>query len=203
MSKVMIVSSLANRITCNPTFDYIGVERGALALLEANIPMVCAIGDFDSITMDEYARVASQTKIIKLAVHKNESDSEYAIQYASKLYQDIYITGVIGGRVDHFISLYHLLAYGDYNFTIVDSLNDMKRLKAGEYSIVKQKKYLSLFALEPSMITIENVAYPLTKHVLTQKDVFTLSNEIQESEAKLIIHYGSFVLIQSDDSSMI
>ncbi|MDF9825587.1 thiamine pyrophosphokinase [Breznakia sp. PF5-3] len=199
MSKVMLVANKGYELEWNPAYHYIGVDRGATILRELNIKMDYAIGDFDSISADELVELEKVTKIKKLPVRKNESDSEYAIRFALQHYDEVFITGVTGGRLDHFISLYHLLAFADVPFTIVDNQNVIYKRKVGKYEIKTSKKYLSLFACEPSIITIENVEYPLSKQCLQTSDVYTLSNESLQESSFVKVEKGSIVIIESDD----
>lgn len=53
MRKVILVAGLAQNIPLIEGCDYVGIDRGALKCAEANIPMICAIGDFDSVTIEE------------------------------------------------------------------------------------------------------------------------------------------------------
>lgn len=182
---------------------YIGVDRGAVLLQQRGIAMEYAIGDFDSITQQELALLEASTKIQQLPVRKNESDSEFAIKFASERYDEVFITGVIGGRVDHFLALYHMLAFGNYTFTILDEQNCLYRLQQGTHTIRKSKQYISLFACQPTVLSIQGVEYPLHEVTLDVFDVYTLSNEIVETEAVLEIISGAVVVTQSDDTAVV
>lgn len=199
MTKVMLVANRATSIKKEKDFHYIGVDGGALLLSEQNITMDYAIGDFDSVGEKRRAELEKITTIEQLPVRKNESDSEYAIKFVLERYDEVYITGVSGGRLDHFLSVYHMLAFQEYHFTIVDEQNHISKLEQGTHHIQKHKKYLSLFAVCESEITITGVEYPLYDRKLNLHDIYTLSNEIVDTEAILEIKKGTLIVIQSAD----
>ncbi|MFV0381301.1 MAG: thiamine diphosphokinase [Breznakia sp.] len=198
MKRVLIVSSNAKKIINIEVDAYIGVEKGAILLHEQDYPIDIAIGDFDSISEKEKKTLANQYKILELPSHKNESDSECALRYAFQHYDEVFICGVSGGRLDHFIAIYNMLAYQDVRFTILDDQNCIYKLKKGIHKLLKRSKYVSLFALAPSKISIQGVAYPLSEQQLDEKDVYTISNEVI-GEAILEIKYGVLMIVESND----
>lgn len=67
------------------------------------------IGDMDSIR----SKIKSDIKIIKLPVHKDETDTQVCIDYLVKSgYTKAYMTCAVGGRIDHTMANIVLLAYG-------------------------------------------------------------------------------------------
>lgn len=84
--------------------DWIGVDYGALMLIDHNIRPIAAFGDFDSIDETEKLRIESVIDIDLLPAEKNETDLEVAMQYAKDLeYNKVFIHGATGGRLDHFL----------------------------------------------------------------------------------------------------
>jgi thiamine pyrophosphokinase len=86
-----------------------GGSRHALAL---GLTPDALIGDLDSITEEELARIAgSKTSVVRLQRDKDETDLELALNYA--LEHDpafIVIVGALGGRLDHTLGNIALLA---------------------------------------------------------------------------------------------
>lgn len=198
MSKVVLVANRVDDLVVEGECDYIGVDGGSLYCLNHNIQMVCAIGDFDSISEEDLIRLNTHTKTIKLPVEKDVVDSEYALNYASELgYDEIEITGVMGGRQDHFLAIYQLLKTGSVPFVIKDEYNIIYRLDAGEYELKKEMQYLSFFACEQLKISVTGVKYPLYDREIQESDVYLVSNEIVEEKAKLKVS-GRIIVIQSN-----
>lgn len=198
MSKVVLVANRIDDLNVEDNIDYIGVDGGSLYCLDHNITMVCAIGDFDSIGNNDLERLKTHTKIIKLPVEKDVVDSEYALNYASELgYDEIELTGAMGGRQDHFLAIYQLLKTGSVPFVMKDNYNIIYRLDAGEYELKKEMQYLSFFACERLKISITGVKYPLHDREIQESDVYLVSNEIVEKTANLKIS-GRVIVIQSN-----
>lgn len=201
MSKVMIIAGLAKRIPYHEHTVYIGVDAGAYTCMQHKIPMECAIGDFDSIDSIKKQELASYTQLICLPKHKDQTDSEAAIHFAlERGYEEIILFGGLGGRVDHMLANLYLMMYRDVNLTLMDENNKLYIRGKGTYEITNNYKYLSFLALEKSVITLFNVAYPLTKKEVLKSDIYTISNEIIGDVAYLEIHEGSFLIIQSNDA---
>ena len=80
--KVILAAGLCEHIPLWKDADVIGVDRGALIAVRQKVSLRYAIGDFDSITAQEKAEIAAACEIHTLPGHKNDTDSEGALQYA-------------------------------------------------------------------------------------------------------------------------
>ena len=76
----------------------IGVDRGALTLVEHGICPDIAIGDFDSVTESEFAKIKdSALELVQLPSEKDETDTEVALNVAmTKEATDVRIYGSLG-----------------------------------------------------------------------------------------------------------
>ncbi|MBO1914079.1 thiamine diphosphokinase, partial [Microvirga sp. 3-52] len=62
---------------------FIGADRGAVHLLEKGITPKEAVGDFDSVSIEEYEKIKKAVKnISKFNAEKDETDTELAIERA-------------------------------------------------------------------------------------------------------------------------
>lgn len=200
MSKVILVAGMSETVPIFKDADYIGIDYGAVRCMKQQIPMVMAVGDFDSTNETELEALQSYTDVRKLPAHKNETDSEEAIACALKLgYDDLILYGSLGGRIDHEMANFHLLIYRDLPITLMDEQNIVKVIKPGTYKVQKLHTYLSFLALEESCITETGVAYPLQECKLSPADIFPISNEITDAQAMVTLHYGRMLMMQSDD----
>lgn len=196
----MLIAGMATHVPPHESYDIIGVDFGAVICLQQQQPMVCAIGDFDSINTHEYEQLRQSCETIKLPEHKNETDTEAAIQYAlSRGYQEIVLYGVLGGRKDHEMANMYLLMYRNYPIQIWDDYNRMRCIEKGVYHIKKEYTYLSFLPLEPCCISEQGVAYPLDHRELTRQDIYSISNEIVDHEAIVEVHKGRLLMIESND----
>ncbi|MFK4998030.1 thiamine diphosphokinase [Bacillus sp. N9] len=84
---------------------WIGVDRGVIYLLDAGIRPNVAVGDFDSISAEEWTKICSQIQSVnRFKPEKDETDMELAIEWALTQNPDtIKIFGGTGGRSDHFL----------------------------------------------------------------------------------------------------
>lgn len=200
MSKVVLVAGMSQHVPILEDAHYIGVDHGAVNCMEQHITMVAAIGDFDSVTKDEWEALQTITKVHKLPSHKNETDSEEAINYAIEHgYEEIILFGGLGGRMDHELANLHLMIHRDLPIILMDEHNIVRVLKPGTYIIPKQHTYLSFLALEKSCITETGVAYPLIERELLPSDIYSVSNEFMDEEAHVTVHYGRVLMMQCDD----
>ena len=94
MSKVVLVAGMCETAPFIAHADYIGVDHGAVCCMRQGIAMRKAVGDFDSITKEELAQLKQYCEVEKLPSHKNETDTEVAIEAALRMgYDDIILYG--------------------------------------------------------------------------------------------------------------
>lgn len=173
----------------------IACDKAVEALINQKIAIDLAIGDFDSL---ENKELLKDIKTIKLDNIKDFSDTSYAIKYAYKKTSDvILIGGIKGTRSDHLIA--NLFLMEKYpNLVIMDDTNKFTRLNEGSYTIKKlDYKYLSIFPITNSRLTVKGTKYTLNKKELLAFDPLGLSNEINDSEAVIELHEGVLLIVQS------
>ena len=182
--------------------DIIGVDYGALFALNHQLPLVFAIGDFDSVSAAEFTSIEKHTSdIIKALPEKDQSDTELAILEAIKRgYQHILVFGVIGTRLDHFYAVLHLLAmYRDTQIKIMNPTNRISILKQGRHHLKVEHQYFSLFAYETAVISIKGSKYDVEKRLLNITDRYGLSNEALASEVIVTVISGVVFLFEASD----
>lgn len=85
MDKVVIVFSTVNFDLTKINFNFaIGVEQGAIALINQNITLYYACGDFDHVSEQEFNIIKKHARNIDIYDRevKNKLDGELAIIYA-------------------------------------------------------------------------------------------------------------------------
>lgn len=185
----------------------VGVDRGALHLLQRGITPDLAIGDFDSVTREEWAVISQQvTEIIKLPCEKDETDTEAALNLMiSKGASSVILYGALGGRIDHTLANIRLLlqfAKKGLAVQLVGEKNRLTVLVPGQYQLKSSTfQYLSFFALESTVthLSLERVKYPLTNYTLEQDDIRCISNETCESSFNVKFDTGYLLMIFSCD----
>ena len=143
----------------NQKFQFIGVDGGCLKLMEEELPIDLAIGDFDSISLEDKEALKNYaSNMIEFPSEKDFTDFEEALMWVAKSYpqQKVHVLGAFGGRVDHAISclwamfrpeLQALIPY----LSLEDEWNHISFLIPGDYVIEKldYTKYLSFITTGP------------------------------------------------------
>ena len=203
MSAVIVALKLAKQMP-KIKADYIGVDKGTLALLQQHLPVTLAIGDFDSVNEEEMQQIeTSVTEVIHLPCVKDDTDSEAAIQEALRRgYDEIYLVGALGGRADHAYVNLRLAYQHQQKIILWDEQNRMEAFTEGTYQIKKENyTYIGFFTEEEAEISLENFKYDLTHRRLTKQDLYTVSNEVNGEEGTLTVHHGTVLVIQSKDEA--
>jgi len=90
-------------------YDYfVGIDRGSLYLIEKEWPLDLAVGDFDSLSEEEYQVVTRQaSKIHKAQSEKDDTDTQLALALSLEKFPQATVTivGATGGRVFYFFGL--------------------------------------------------------------------------------------------------
>lgn len=89
-------------------FDvFVGVDAGSLFLLQHQLPLDMAIGDFDSVSPADFQQIEQAAKeLIQAPAEKDDSDLELALKTVFERYPQAQtrVFGALGGRIDHLLS---------------------------------------------------------------------------------------------------
>ena len=179
----------------------IGVDKGALELINNEIQVDLAVGDFDSINEEELKLVKSKIDNVKILNSiKDDTDLEHVLTNYIKKDDIVYCYGVLGERMDHtYANLMLLSRFSDYEITLFNENNKVFLLNKGEHKLYKEKyKYFSLYSLEESKVSISMCKYPLEEYLLKFGNTLITSNEIIDEFSKICIHEGRVFVIQSN-----
>lgn len=176
-------------------FYVIAVDQAVSELNNQAIQYHLAVGDFDSLV--DMTEIHSD--ILKLNPIKDESDTYKAIEIAYTKSDDVTLLGGLAGpRIDHLYANLLLLQRFP-KLTIMDEHNKIEIKPKGTYAYKKNAyNYISLFAIEDTIITLEGTKYLLDHYLIKKDNPIGLSNEI-EDEATIHIHDGMLLVIQSKD----
>lgn len=208
MTKVAILSG-GTYSSLKGSFDlYIGVDRGALTLLEKDYPLGWAIGDFDSIDDEEFSKIKkSSARIFQSPAEKNDTDTELALKLLFKEYPcaDVTIFGAFGGRIDHFLSNIFLpsnpeIASFMQQIRLEDERNVVSYLPQGRHVFIPKsgKKYISFMTDEETNLEILGAKYELTSKNYFKKKIYS-SNEYVRQPIQIVLSKGYIIVIESED----
>ena len=202
MRDCVVVLKLADHLPDFKDVDYIGADKGALFLARKKIRMAFAIGDFVSVSENEQGLIELYSdEVIALNPIKNNSDSEAAVDEAIRRgYRRIYIVGATGGRLDHEVVNIRLCWKYPDRVILFDDKNYTRALGEGAHRIDKNGyQYLSLFAENECEISLNGFKYELDHRVITERDLYGLSNEILGKTGEIYVHRGSVLTVQTND----
>ena len=201
MAECIVCLTLTDQLPDSPC-DLIGVDRGALFLAKNGRRMKLSVGDFDSVEEKDLSLIREYSdEMIRLNPVKDDSESESAIRLLIRRgYQKITLMGGLGGRADHEIVNLKLAEEFAGRIWMKNDQNLITVLNEGTYEIDPAGyRYISFFAVIPSVITLEQMKYPLNERMLYPGDLYALSNEITGEKGIVRIGSGKVLMIQSDD----
>lgn len=189
---------------------FIGADYGTVYLLNKGIIPDLAVGDFDSLTEEEWQLVQERVPTIERHLpEKDETDTELAIVRALAYKpSEIILTGVTGGRLDHYEANLHILYRIQKNnpsiqIKMVNKFNCLQFLWPGQHMIEADHyfKYLSFFAFDDVIknVTLRNVRYQTTDEVIDIGTTRFTSNEIVGDYASISFSNGICLMIRSID----
>ncbi|ANZ58219.1 thiamine diphosphokinase [Fructilactobacillus lindneri] len=187
---------------------FVGVDRGALSLLEMGIKPIAAVGDFDSVSSVELQQIKKNVSNVYCSNPiKDETDTELGIRYVLKHFPNyqINVYGFSGGRLDQLMTNL-LMVYKDpiksvaEKITLIDRHNFVNFFLPGKYQITKISgmKYLDFVSLEKTKLTLPDEKYKLNNYEIKFPVSFS-SNEFIGNHATFSFDSGILMVIQSSD----
>ncbi|WP_414840116.1 thiamine diphosphokinase [Carnobacterium sp. TMP28] len=188
---------------------WIGVDRGAIRLLDYGIKPVLALGDFDSITSEELSHLRNKIRDVRqFPAEKDATDTELAVRVAFEEFtpEEVTLYGATGGRLDHLLNNLWLVFQPAFyphlsKIKIIDNKNTVSYFKPGVYEIQKEtdKKYLAFVCLTAvSELTLKDMKYELSKANIAYPQSLA-SNEFITKNAQFSFETGLVAVIQSKD----
>lgn len=188
---------------------FVGVDRGSLLLLEEGQSVDLAVGDFDSLSKEEYSMVERRAKRIHTSpAEKDDTDTQLALEEAFRLFPEglVTVVGATGGRLDHFLANLWLPMEERFQpfirqIILKDEQNTISYYLPGEYTVKREadKKYLAYCCLTP----VENLTLKDSKYLLEHQQVPVptsyASNEFVGDTAAFSFDSGMIAVIQSRD----
>lgn len=197
MRAIIILKNInnINKELINNSF-IVGADRGALNAINNGITPDISIGDFDSVSNQEFEIIKKHSKkIIKLNPIKDETDTFEAIELVKNYDEIIILGGISGNRIEHFYA--NLLLFNKYpNLKIIDD-NSLIYTISNSIIPTNEYKFISIFSLDDNTnITLEGFKYNLLNYNLKINDPLCISNEII-SNPKITINKGKILIIHS------
>ncbi|MBR8661737.1 MULTISPECIES: thiamine diphosphokinase [Brevibacillus] len=185
----------------------VGVDRGALFLIRHGLRPRLSIGDFDSVTPEEWAEISAHSEEVRSCdpVLKDMTDTEMGFVWAlDQGAQEIVLTGALGSRFDHTLANVHLLWKGlrsGVRCRIVDAANDIMLVDRELTLGPSRFPHISLLPLTPEVtgITLSGFQYPLEHATLRLGDTLGISNVLTADSGTISVASGCLLVIRSKD----
>lgn len=190
--------------------EWVGVDRGALHLIDAGIRPLFVVGDFDSLTPAELQRVEEAVSDRHYAKpEKDDTDTELALWLTFHDYhaESVRVLGISGGRMDHFLS--NLLLPTQPRFApylakleYLDRQNHVLFLADGTRQLQPDAayRYLGVVALGATQaLTIRGAKYPLTDWSSDYPYSFASNEFLGDHSVTVSVNRGIIALIYSKD----
>lgn len=177
----------------------IAADAGYRAVQDAGLRPDLVVGDFDSM-----GYVPENVPILQCPVEKDDTDTMIAIRHGlSGGYKEFQIYGGLGGRLDHSVANFHVLAYlaqrGAHGQLI--GANEIVELipAGGAATYYAGHGTVSIFAWggEATGVTVTGCRYPLTDGMLTPNFPLGVSNEFTQVPATISVRSGQLLVIRN------
>ncbi|MDQ2087160.1 thiamine diphosphokinase [Herbivorax sp. ANBcel31] len=184
----------------------IAADGGAFHLRRLGVEPDILLGDFDSISKEDYNFYnKSNIELLEYPKKKDATDTEIAISEAVKRgCNKIIIIGGVGSRFDHSISnvflLKQMLDKGVIGI-VVNEYNEIYLVR-DRISVEAEKGYkLSLLPVTERVegITTKGLYYELADDTIELGSSRGISNEFLSDNAEILIKNGTLMVIKSKD----
>lgn len=182
----------------------IGVDAGAAWLLARDVIPAMAVGDFDSVSAQELARIKKHVDIVmQFPKRKDATDLELAVREAVLMRpMKVTIFGALGRRFDHSLAAVNMLMYLlSHNIMgeIVDKFNRITVVRrVARLNKNSSFPYVSILPIAGgATVSLSGFLYNITKKRISSDFTLTISNEIRKSGATISVHRGVVLVIRS------
>ncbi|WP_197025071.1 thiamine diphosphokinase [Paucisalibacillus sp. EB02] len=185
---------------------WIGADKGALSVIEQEVKLDYAIGDFDSVNNEELEIIKEHTKKFEqFEIEKDFTDLELALQRAISLNpSSIYFFGVTGGRLDHTlinIQLLEQVLKNKITGVIMDRYNELILYYPGAYNIIHNVHYPTVSFIpitkEVRGLTLTRFYYPLTNATIKMGSTLSISNKLISNNGTFSFDEGIVLVVRS------
>ena len=181
---------------------WVGVDRGSLYLIEQGIAPDLAVGDFDSVSLQEFELIQKQAKEVLCAQpEKDDTDLELAVTATFEHYPNANVTifAAFGGRMDHTLANVFLpsnpkIAPYMERLALQGEQNLLTYRPAGKHLIDP----IEGMPTQDIALTIEGAKYSLNEKNFFFKKVYA-SNEFIGGPISLSFDSGYVVIMYSKD----
>lgn len=187
----------------DPADFVVACDAGYPAAVKCGWKPGLAVGDFDSYR----GEIAPGTEVFTAPPMKDDTDAMLGAKMAlERGCDDFLIVGAFGGRLDHTVANFHLLAWlcgKGARAEIYACENRAWAVKDGTLTLPRLENWhLSVFAWGGPCagVSLRGVVYPLTEHLLEPDFPLGVSNEFADDTARITAGNGMLLVIASKET---
>ena len=180
----------------------VAVDGGLNHIVNMGLTPHIIIGDLDSIDPDDLEYFENNgVAVSKFPEKKDETDLELAIDSVINIgFDNIYILGATGGRIDHFLGNIFLFSNPDYlnlDIKIMDANCEIFYVKPNQSIHGEPGDRISLIPISEIVrgIKTDGFLYPLNDEDLTRWKTRGISNQLQDHLAQVDFVSGSLLCV--------
>ena len=164
---------------------FVGVEKGCLDILNRNLPLGLAVGDFDHVTLADITLInKSAQKVIKFSSAKDYLDGECAIQEVLKRNKKNILFIAEGKEIDFMFSI--MAFVHKYNISVRNEKSYAEPLQKGVNILCPPvgMNYFSLIPIQKSVVNITGFYYEARELSLETLSTRALRNTFNNLDQK-------------------
>lgn len=180
----------------------IAADGGTRHALAAGVTPDVVIGDLDSLSSEERARVeATGSRIIRFSPRKDETDLELALQHAASAgATEIIVLAALGGRLDQTVANLLLLALPEINgidVRVVEGAQTAFLIQNETFIQGQPGDTVSLIPLggDAVGVTAEGLEWPLQEDTLRFGPARGVSNVLTAEQARVRVRQGLLLCV--------
>ncbi len=199
-----VAGSLVTRLVVGERRFLLCTDGGATAALNLGLVPDLVLGDFDSLSPKDEARVIELgCPVQRYPVEKDKTDSELALDYLAEAKAGpVLMTGGFGGRFDHALANLALLPrFADRGLEVVIDDGDTRAvLVSPERPATVEGEPGDIVSLFPdtaacSGVTLEGLKYPLFGATLVRGTTLGVSNALCGRSARVSLTDGRLIVV--------
>lgn len=178
----------------------IAADGGYKVLKSSGIQPDYVVGDFDSL-----GYVPDEENVIRFKPEKDFTDMYSSVEKGIELgFENFVIYGATGGREDHTLANYQLiasLAERGFNAVLINGCGRVTAIHNSSKSFSdKYEGFISVFSHSDISegVTLEGLKYPLDDVILKNTFALGVSNEFSGKESRVTVKNGTLIIMYNE-----
>lgn len=191
---------------CNSEFYHAVNNDDIVISADGGYKLACSLGVKSNIVLGDFDTLNEEITapdVRKYPPEKDDTDLMIAIKTGISIgYHSFVIYGSLGGRIDHTVAAIQSLEYlseRGINGELISDNETINIQMPGQREYKRENfKYISVFSLaEASVVSYEDLKYPLDNYTITQSFPIGVSNEFISEICRIDLKSGKLLVIRT------